>query len=367
MKILILNQILYTHADGMIPKVKSIKDTMIYQMCLGFCKLGHDVTLAAASEYKPTENEKYDFDVEWFESDYTKLFPATLLPYSKALRQYLKENRHQFDLIISKEVFSFSSLIAAKICPDRTILWVEQANHQRKFHQIPSKIWFNVVAKLYCTKLKAIVPCSERAKQFLKQYLPNTIDEIVEHGIDISKFAPAKAKKRQVIVSSQLIKRKNIESIIRIFATLHAEAEYKDVVLLIAGRGPEEDFLKSVASEEKLGESVKFLGFLSQTDLGRYVSESLALLVNTRADMNMVSVPESVCSATPIIMNEVPLNSWYVKKFKLGIVKNGWNKEDLVQVIMHNDTYVENCLNYRQRLSIESSAQRLTDVFLSVK
>ena len=63
MKVLILNPILFTADNNVIPKVKSIKDTMIYNMCLGFKQLGHDVTLAAAEEYAPAEKEAYDFEI----------------------------------------------------------------------------------------------------------------------------------------------------------------------------------------------------------------------------------------------------------------------------------------------------------------
>lgn len=57
MKILVLNPILFTADNDTIPKVDSIKDTMIYGMCLGFLHLEHNVTLAALNDYKPTENE----------------------------------------------------------------------------------------------------------------------------------------------------------------------------------------------------------------------------------------------------------------------------------------------------------------------
>lgn len=363
MKILIINQILYTHSDGVIPEVKTIKDTMIYQMCMGFRELGHEVTLAAASEYKPTIEEEYDFEVLWFDSVYTRLLPATLLPFSPQLKNYIKMNHPLYDLIISKEVFSISSLWASTICPKKTVLWVEQANHQRKFHKLPSKFWFNVVAKLFMNKVKAVVPCSEKAQIYLRNYLKKTTEDIVEHGIDINKFSPADNKKRQVVVSGQLIKRKNIESIIEIFSRFHALDGFSDVKLLIAGRGPEELNLKRLVETLQITDSVSFLGFLSQKDLNTYISESLAFLVNTRADMNMVSVPESVCSCTPIIMNEVPLSSWYVKKFNLGIVKQGWGEDDLKEVIQNSRKYVENCRQYRERLSLSCSAQLLIDIY----
>ena len=63
MNILVLTAVLYTSDNGIIPKVKSIKDTMIYNMCLGFRQIGHKVTLIAAEEYKPQNLETYDFNI----------------------------------------------------------------------------------------------------------------------------------------------------------------------------------------------------------------------------------------------------------------------------------------------------------------
>ena len=53
MNILILNPILYTAERNIIPNVDSIKDTMIYNMCIGFVALGHNITLCAAEEFRP--------------------------------------------------------------------------------------------------------------------------------------------------------------------------------------------------------------------------------------------------------------------------------------------------------------------------
>lgn len=52
-KILIINPILYTAETNRIPKVSSIKDTMIYALCMGFVHGGHKVTLIAAQDYRP--------------------------------------------------------------------------------------------------------------------------------------------------------------------------------------------------------------------------------------------------------------------------------------------------------------------------
>ena len=54
MKVLIVNPILYTSEKSPVKKVQSIKDTMIYNLCLAFKKQNHEVTLVAADYFKPT-------------------------------------------------------------------------------------------------------------------------------------------------------------------------------------------------------------------------------------------------------------------------------------------------------------------------
>lgn len=162
MKILILNSILFT-AETDIPQVKTIKDTMIYGVCMGFVKLGHQVTLAAANEYRPIKEEAYDFDVRFFSSNYTKLCKPSVLPYSKTMKRYLKECHKEFDMIISSEVFQFQSLYAAMTCPKKTLIWQELTTHQNKLYQIPSKIWYNIIARFFMRKIMAVIPRSRMA------------------------------------------------------------------------------------------------------------------------------------------------------------------------------------------------------------
>lgn len=363
MKVLILNPILFTADNNVIPQVKSIKDTMIYNMCLGFKRLGHDVTLAAAEEYAPAEKEAYDFEILFFKSKCKKLFPPAMLPFSPELWPYIKENEKSFDLLISSKVFSFQSLLAARICPEKTIIWQELTDHQNKFHRLPSKIWHNVIVRLFMQRIAAVAPRSEPAYKFISKYMPQTVKQIVDHGINVDKFTYSEKKERQIISSSQLIHRKNIDGIIRIFQRFHEMEAYEDIKLLIAGRGEEEANLKKLVSELKLSESVRFLGFLPQQTLNKYIRESLCFLINTRKDLNMVSIPESIVSGTPILTNTQPASAGYIQANKLGIAKNQWGVDELKEIIDNNSFYVKNCIDYRENLTNIHSAQLLTDIY----
>ena len=363
MKVLILNPILYTADNNTIPKVKSIKDTMIYNMCLGFKVLGHEVTLAAAVDYIPVEQENYDFEVKWFKTDFHKFCPPSVLPYSKNLKQYLKAHHQEYDMVLSSEVFAFHSLFAARICPEKTVIWQELTEHQNKFYQLPSKFWHHFVARLFMQKVTAVVPRSSKAYRFIHQFMPMTTRTIVDHGINVEKFQYSKVKKKQIISSSQLIHRKNVDGIIRIFADFHQQKGYEDVKLLIAGRGEEEDNLRALVTELNLNDCVKFLGFLSQAKLNEYIRESLCFLVNTRKDLNMVSIPESIVSGTPILTNLQPASAGYIAKEHLGIANDDWGVEELKSLIDNDDAYVDNCIKYREKLTSTHSAKMLVDIF----
>ena len=142
-KILIINPILYTSETNRIPKVASIKDSMIYTLCLGFLKLGHQVTLLAAKDYLPSVEETYDFPIIWMQTVCKKVFQPRCFPYMPKLRKFLKTHK-EYDLVISSEVFGTWSYTAARVCPEKTIIWHELAKHNNILHKIPSKVWYHI-------------------------------------------------------------------------------------------------------------------------------------------------------------------------------------------------------------------------------
>ena len=363
MRILILNQILYTADNNTIPVVSSIKDTMIYNMCLGFVDAGHTVTLAAAEDYKPKAIEAYDFEVRFFATYLPRLLAPSIIPFSPALYRFIKKERDRFDLVISSEVFSFQSLFASILCPRKTLIWQEQTAHQKKFRELPSKIWYRTIVPLFLTKVSRIVPRSKRAYDFISSYAPNVSDIIVDHGINVGKFTFSKKKERTIISSSQLIYRKNIEGIIRVFDSFTRMKGYEDIRLLIAGRGYRRPVLENLVAELGLQEKIQFLGFLSQAELNRHIKKSYCFLVNTRQDLNMVSIPEAIVSGTPILTNTQPASVEYIRANGLGIVKDNWDEYDLKKIVDENPDYVQNCIAYRDKLTNTHAARTFLNIY----
>lgn len=355
MNILIINPIIYTQETANIKKVSSIKDCMICDLCSAFSELGCNVTLAASDLFAPTNQESYSFDIVWFESCYPQLFKPNCFPLLKGLKSYLKNNLNHYDLVISSEVFSVNTLIAYRVFKDKLVVWHELAKHNAIFHQLPSKFWYNVIARFFMKNAR-VVARSYEARDFISAFVDNVSSDIIEHGVNLEAFQVAPETKNQFIVCSQLIPRKQIDRIIAIFARYLNKYD-RSTTLYIVGDGELKEPLQLQAASLSIVDNVVFTGQLSHAELLPLLSESMAFLVNTRKDNNMISVIESIACGVPVLTSEVPYNASYIKSHALGIAKNNWNEDDLRLIVEKQDFYRRSCLEYRDSLSMVKKAE----------
>lgn len=357
MKVLVVNPVLYTSETHSIKRVSSIKDTMIYNLCLGFIENGVDITLAGAEDYKPDKAEDYPFKVVWFDTKFKKIFPPNVLPFCPDLKKYIKENH--FDLIITSEVFSLNSLMLSIHSKKNLIVWHELAKHNRIMHGIPSKIWYNIVARIFFRNVK-IVARSNEAKNFISKFCNNVSETIIDHGVNLEKFTFCKEKENYFAVSSQLIKRKRINKIISAFSEYVKNID-SDCKLYIMGDGEEKENLVSQAKELKIEDSIVFTGKLPHDKLIDILKKAKGMLVYTEKDNNMVSVVESIAVGTPVITTSVPYNAEYIKKYSLGIVDDNWDCKTMKE-IADNKQFIENCSEYRKSLSTAGKAEEFIKI-----
>ena len=365
MKILIINAILYTAETKDIPRVSSIKDTMVYDLCLAFKKLGHSVSLLCAEDYKPVAVEDYDFDIIWGYTILKRIFMPHRLPFMKNVGEIIVSGN--YDLIITSEVFSMGSLVAYLKASKKTIIWHELAKHNALLKKVPSRFWYNIIAKVIMRNA-LVVTRSKEALEFISKYCKNTKDIVIDHGINSDKFDFEPDKCNHFIICSQLIERKRIDGILDKFAEFIGGEEkgldlYRGYKLFIVGDGELRGKLESRARELNISNSVVFTGKLSHDELIPLLSKAKALLINTIKDNSMISVVESIAVGTPIIMTDVALNASYVRKYGLGIVNDNWGYEELVDIVKNNDNYVRNCESYRYRVTDEYKAEQFIGMY----
>lgn len=342
MKILVVNPIMYTSETRKVQKRKSLVDTMAIGLCTTFKLMNNDVVLYTCDEYKPSEDEKYPFDVVFDKAKYKKIFPVNKFIKLKGLKKYLKN--HNFDLIICSECFQMTTFDCVKSRKKGIVIWQELAAHNRMMKTIPSRIWYSFVVRFLFRKI-TIVARSENAKKFISKYSKNVSEITIGHGVYTEFFQPS-TKDDQFIVSSQLIKRKRVDKILEAFSDFIKNDNFNHYKLIICGDGPERKNLENMTVTLNIEKNVEFLGKLPHSELIKVLSRSKAMLIKTIQDNNMISITESLACGTPVITTSVPYNSYFIKKNVCGIVRDDWNYEDLIK-ICESDLYIKNCLSYR--------------------
>lgn len=361
MKILIINCILSTAEKGVITPKKSIWDCMISTFARGFIELGHKVTILASQEFKPTENEELPFDVIYFPSRWPKIFRPDLLPWPQGMRAWLKQHSAEYDLVIASESFQISSLIAAGVCKSKLLIWQEMVRHQRLLFKLPSKFWHNVIVPTFMRDV-TIVPRSLPAKQFMSRYSRHVSDVIVDHGTDASVLYPCEEHDKAFIVIARLVPGKNVDRIITKFSRLVALEPYRDYRLDIIGDGDQMQELKQLAVKLGVEKNVVFHGFLSHEQLAEPLRRSLALLVDTSNDLNMLTTAEAITSGTPVVTNTVPSTAPFIAANGLGAVRDGWDENDLIEVINNYDKMHAACVKEGKELTNVACARKMLEI-----
>lgn len=349
MRILIINPILYTSETDRIPKVESIKDTMIYALCMGFVKNGDEPVLIAADEYKPTKKEEYPFLILWFSCRFTTICKPRCIPYMKGIGKYIKKHKAEYDYIVASEVFSLSTFCAAWYGRERLMIWHELGAHNNFLKKIPSRLWYNAVARIFLKEIE-IIPRSENAKTFIERYCNHVLPICIDHGVDLEKIPCNDNKENYFVVLSQLIERKHVDRIIQSFSEFRKN-NHSEYQLIVIGDGELRGKLETqvkLLGEEK---NIFFTGKLSHEKLIPILSKAKALLIKTSKDNSMVSIVESIAAGTPVLTTSVPFNASYIRKNELGIVKDDWGYEELEKICDDNEIFVDNCMNYRKEIS----------------
>ena len=362
MKILIINCILSTAEKGVITPKRSIWDCMISTFARGFIELGHQVTLLASQEFKPTgDDASLPFEVIYFPSRLPKLFRPDLLPWPQGMHSWLKRNAPDYDLVIASESFQIPTLMAARVCAPKLLIWQEMVRHQRLLFKLPSKFWYNVIVPLFMRDV-TIVPRSLPAKRFMRQYSRHVSDVIVDHGTDATVLHPCEEHDNAFIVIARLVPGKNVDRIITKFARLVGQEHFSDYRLDIIGDGDQRQQLEQLASRLGIGDKVIFHGFLPHERLAEPLRRAMALLVDTSNDLNMVTIAEAITSGTPVVTNTVPSTASFIASHGLGIVRDNWDQNDLIEVINNYDKLHEACVREGKELTNVACARKMMKI-----
>lgn len=360
MRILFINSVLRSPEGDAVVRPERLLDCYVPRFARAFVELGHSVTLVAAEEYRPLREEPCDVEMVYFPSLLPRILKPAFLPVHPGLWDFLGRRGPEFDVIFTSEVFQVSSLMAALRCPGKTVCWHEMNKHQRRFFRLPSKFWYNCVARILMRGVR-VVPRSSRADRFIRRYLRNVSPRHVTHGVDIERYEAVRDKERRLTVIARLVRHKRVDLDIRHFAALVREPDYADFVLDIFGKGELEGELKALCNELGVADRVLFHGHRPYDEVVRALGRSMAMLSATEMEMSTLSHPEAVACGTPVVTTPVPDLAPDIAAAGAGIVKADWGPGDLREIIDRNAVYVERAIAMREELSLRHLAGLLLE------
>ena len=147
--------------------------------------------------------------------------------------------------------------------------------------------------------------------------------KMIQFGTDTQKFNPCKkdgdfkanlfsSKSKVVISLRNLYPIYNVETLIKsipLVLTIHPDTKF-----LICGRGTEEDYLKEMANLLNISNSMKFLNWIPNNDLPKYIASSDIYVSTSLSDGGLaVSTAEAMACELPVVITDFGANREWVE------------------------------------------------------
>lgn len=286
--------------------------------CKELKRRGHEVVIFAPSS-PDGQTDGIDDRVIWLPARKFGSYPEYRIPiYPSAI---VSTVRREAPDIIHSHGISFAgiqALIASRQTGIRNILTYHTMVTEAAGYYYPSIMPLEVMIKLAWIYQKnylhrphvVIVPTEAIKHELVNHGIRTRRWEIIPTGVDCRRFSPENRDKsilekynadgRKIILTvGRLAMEKNIKLIIQGFSELLKTRQ--DILLLIAGKGPAEDDLKSLTDRLGLTEKVRFLGFVPKAELPKLYATCDAFVIASRFETQGLVALEAMASGCPVV------------------------------------------------------------------
>lgn len=228
----------------------------------------------------------------------------------KKIRAFLRKNK--VDILHSKQTLP-QGYIAAKLKRQFKIPFYQTIQNPLAYKEemvirggimkLFSKLWLILAERWvkFAIKNTDMCGCVSTYSEGKAIMLGAKKTMIVPNGVDMEIFYPAKDvfDGYKLVTTSTLIPRNGIDILIRAFAKV--AIEFPESSLAIAGQGPMEDELRSLAKTLGIAHQVKFLGTLAHKDIPGLLRGSDLFVRPSRFEGFGVSFIEAMACGIPVI------------------------------------------------------------------
>jgi glycosyltransferase involved in cell wall biosynthesis len=158
---------------------------------------------------------------------------------------------------------------------------------------------------------------------------------IVPNGVDLTRFSPGptvpRASDPTVLYLGRLKRYKRLDLVFRAVATM--KDRFPGLRFLVAGKGDREDDLRALAHRLGLGETVRFLGYVSEDEKIRLFRSSWVHVLTSPKEGWGISALEAAACGTPTVGSDSPGLRDAVQHGKTGLLVPHGNVERLSEAL----------------------------------
>ncbi len=305
--------------------------------------------------------------------------PEVLLPYSgfriyeditKSVNEYRKSvyplAKYDFDLIHAMDWLTAGAGIQLKLLTHKPLL---VAIHSIEWDRTAGKPWKYIEEKENeaVNSADMVVTVSERMKgEIIERYhLPAEKIKVIYNGIDTDKFVKNQNKKRYVLYLGRLTPQKGVDHLIRAFSIVTKHVQ--DLILLIAGDGPDLNYLIKLTIDLGLSDKVFFLGRVPDNELKELYANASVFVMPSVSEPFGITALEAAASNTPTIISK---QSGVSEVIDHTIKVDFWDEQKLADSIIGLTIYPavskimsENALKQVSRLSWSAVADEYISLY----
>jgi glycosyltransferase involved in cell wall biosynthesis len=167
---------------------------------------------------------------------------------------------------------------------------------------------FRWLSRLTLERADKVIVINQVTKHLLMSVVAADKIQVIPPGIDLVdglwEYSPYEKKDfNQINILSvcYLVKRKGVDLVIRALATIVFTRKITNIKLLIAGDGPEQNYLRELVQQLSLDQFVSFLGFIPNKQMGDYYRRAHIFVSMSRSESWGQMYLEAMASGVPII------------------------------------------------------------------
>ena len=272
MRILMVSDVFFPRINGVSTSIKTFYKELT--------ELGHEVTLISPAYGKNDGNHEWIYRIP---SRYIPMDPEDRMmkrAYIHELRDTLIQKDYDIVHIQTPFVAHYAGIDLARRLNVPRVETYHTHFEEYLYHYLPwlpksvmrfSARWFN---RKQCNDVDGLIVPSRAMLEVLTDYGITQPMEIIATGIDANFFKPGDGARfraehgidqtRPVLVHvGRVAHEKNIGFLLHMLDALRLRIP--DVLLIVAGEGPAEKHLRDLAATLKLGNNIKFVGYLDRS------------------------------------------------------------------------------------------------------